>query len=213
MTRILIVDNHPLMREGLKRLLENQPRMQVVGEASDGVGALHRLQAGPVDLAIVDMCMPGLSDVELITRMRALRPGLRVLVLSLHGHVAVAQRALCAGANGYLTKDMGPASILAGIAKVAEGGRALSPLLAEALAFEALHQRRGPDALSAREQEVLEGLASGESLNTIAARLGISHKTVSTHKANLMTKMGFASMADLFRYAINHGLCLTEAQG
>ncbi|TXI17309.1 MAG: response regulator transcription factor [Roseateles sp.] len=213
MTRILIIDNHPLIREGLKRLLEGHPTLQVVGEAGDGYGALHRLMAGPVDLAIVDISLPGLSDVELISRLRAQRPGLRVLVLSLHGHVAIAQRALCAGANGYLTKDMAPELILASIEKVAEGGRALSPLLAEALAFESLQQRRGQDALSAREQEVLEGLANGESLGAIAVRLGISHKTVSTHKANLMTKMGFNSMADLFRYAIAQGLCLAEVQG
>lgn len=211
MTRLLIVDHHPLMREGLKRLLDGHPWLRVIGEASDGAGALHRLQAAPVDLAIVDMHMPGLSDVELIARMRLVQPNLRVLVLSTQGHVAVAQRALCAGASGYLTKDQGADCILEGIEKVAEGGRALSPMLAEALAFEALQQRRGPDALSGREQEVLEGLAAGDSLGCIAARLGISHKTVSTHKANLMTKMGFGSMADLFRYAIAQGLCLQAA--
>ncbi|MBO9688232.1 MAG: response regulator transcription factor [Mitsuaria chitosanitabida] len=206
MTRLLIVDDHVLVREGLRRLLEHHPTLSVVADAADGNAALALLRTTGVDLVVVDMAMPGLSDVNLITRIRSYHPGVRIAVLTLNHRLAMAQRALNAGADGYLTKDMGAEELTASLVRVASGERVISHLVAEALALQALSPKATHEALSAREQEVLELLATGESVGAIATRLGISHKTVSSHKANLMFKMGFHSVADLVCYALERGL-------
>jgi DNA-binding NarL/FixJ family response regulator len=207
--RVLLADDHRIMREGLKQLFSLMPDIEVVGEATSGAEVLDLLrQHAPPDLLLLDMTMPGISGDDLITRVRARHPTLPVLVLSMHEEPQIAQRALKAGANGYLTKDQDPQTLLAAVRKVAGGGRFIDPLLAERMAFEVsgVTRRASHDALTNRELEVMRLLAQGLRVADIAVKLALSDKTISTHKARLMEKMGFASSAELVRYAIDHAL-------
>jgi DNA-binding NarL/FixJ family response regulator len=206
--RILMADDHRIMREGLRQLFALMPDIEVVGEATSGAEVLDALRQTQVDLLLLDMTMPGLSGDDLITRVRAHYPALPILVLSMHEEPQIAQRALKAGANGYLTKDQDSQTLLAAVRKVAAGGRVLDPLLAERMAFEVsgVTRRVSHDALTNRELEVMRLLAKGLRVGDIAQKLSLSDKTISTHKARLMEKMGFTSSAELVRYAIDHGL-------
>ncbi len=209
MIRLLLADDHAIVREGLKQLFAYVPDMALIAEAGNGDQILSELRAGePFDVLLLDLTMPGISGTELIVRIRQERPELPILVLSMHNEPQIAQRALKAGAAGYLTKDSEPETLLAAIRRVAAGRRFIDPTLAEAIALES--SSMGPavrhDRLSEREAQILRLLAQGCSINSIAETLGISNKTVSTHKARLMEKMNFTSNADLVRYAIAHGL-------
>ncbi|MEW6693319.1 MAG: response regulator transcription factor [Pseudomonadota bacterium] len=208
MIRLLIADDHTLMREGLKQLFTLMDDIKVVGEAVNGAQVLERLREKDVDIILLDMTMPGICGEDLITRICAHHPDLYILILSMHNDPVVAQRALKAGANGYMTKDGDPDALLAAVRKVAHGGRYIDPAIAEkmALSISGLAPRPMHDCLSDRELQVLRLLAKGKAVNEIADQLAISNKTVSTHKARLMEKMGFENIADLMRYAINHGL-------
>lgn len=207
MTRILIADDHAIMRGGLKQLIEFDPRLQVVAEAENGSQVLEQLRSTAVDLLLLDMSMPGLSGADLITRITAHHANLPILVLSMHNEAQIAQRALKAGANGYLTKDHNPETLLAAIHKVAAGGRYLDPRIAEQLAFASSTPQEGAlHHLSDREFEILRLLARGLSVNEIAERLVISNKTVSTHKTRLMEKMGFNNNAEIIKFAVAQGL-------
>jgi DNA-binding NarL/FixJ family response regulator len=207
-TRILIADDHAIVREGLKRILAADPAFAVTGEAKDGHEALAAVRAGGCDVALLDLSMPGRGGIELIRQVKAERPELRVLVLSMHGEQQYAVRAIRAGASGYLTKDAAPTQLVAALRKIAAGGLYITPAVAEALAVglqasadEAPHRR-----LSDREHEVFLLLAAGESVSAIAERLHLSVKTVSTHKTHVHEKLGLASLAELVRYAIAHRL-------
>lgn len=207
MTRILIADDHAIMRGGLKQLIEFDARLQVAAEAENGAQVLEQLRTGEFDLLLLDMSMPGLSGEDLISRVHGRYPRLPVLVLSMHNEAQIAQRALRAGASGYLTKDHNPETLLAAIHRVAGGGRYLDPRIAEQLAF--ANSSPTDDAaaqLSDREFQILRLLAQGLSVNQIADQLVISNKTVSTHKTRLMEKMGFTCNADIIKYAMTHGL-------
>jgi len=208
MIRLMLADDHAIVREGLRQLFALLPEFQVVAEAADGTSVLERLRDIPVDVLLLDMNMPGLTGESLISRVRAHYPALPILVLSMYNEPQIAQTALKAGANGYITKDQDTDAIVAAIRKVAAGGRCLAPQLAEQLAF---LSTRGPfesghTSLSEREFQVLRMIAQGLSINEIADQLAISSKTVSTHKSRLMEKMGFSSTADLIRYAVEHRL-------
>lgn len=205
---LLVADDHTIMREGLKQLFALAADLRVAGEAENGAQVLERLQSGRFDLLLLDMSMPGLCGEELIARIHADYPALPILVLSMHNEVQVVQRALRAGARGYLTKDRDPESLLAAIRSVAAGERFIDPLVAQQMALEAsgFGQRANHDCLTDRELQVLRLIARGMSGNRIAAELAISNKTVSTHKTNMMQKMGFASGADIIRYAITHAM-------
>ncbi|HEX8963707.1 MAG TPA: response regulator transcription factor [Rhodocyclaceae bacterium] len=208
MIRLMIADDHAIMRGGLKQLFALVADIEVVAEATNGAGALEQLRQGGVDLLLLDMTMPGASGEDLVARIRAHHPNLAILVLSMHNEVQIAQRALKAGANGYITKDRDPETLLAAIRKVAAGGRFLDSHIAEQMAFEAsgIGEQKTHEQLTDREFQVLRFIARGVSVNDIADQLAISNKTVSTHKARLMEKMGFASNADLVRYAVVNGL-------
>jgi DNA-binding NarL/FixJ family response regulator len=208
MIRVMITDDHAIMRKGLKQLFALVDDIEVVAEATDGGVALERLRQGGVDLLLLDMTMPGISGEDLVARIRAHYPTLPILILSMHKEAQIAQRALKAGANGYLTKDRDPEDLLEAMRKVAAGGRFLDPQIAEQMAFNAsgIGEPVGHECLTDREFQVMRLLAQGVSVNDIAARLAISAKTVSTHKARLMEKMGFASSADLVRYSLEHRL-------
>ena len=208
MIRLMIADDHAIMREGLKQLFALTGDLQVVAEAENGAMLLERLRQGDIDLLLLDMSMPGISGEDLLFRVHSHHPQLPILVLSMHNEVPIAQRALRAGASGYLTKDRDPETLLLAIRRVAAGGRYIDAGLAEQIAFAAsgLNPSNQHDALTDRELQVMRLLARGFSVTRIAAELTISHKTVSTHKARLMEKMGFTSTADIVRYVMTQGL-------
>lgn len=208
MIRLLLADDHTIMREGLKQLFALTADIQVAAEATEGGQVIDGVRQGGIDLLLVDMTMPGICGEDLIARIRAHDAGLPILVLSMHDEAQIARRALKAGANGYVTKDQDPETLLAAIRKVAAGGRFIDPDLAEAMVFESSGAKppADHDCLSDREFQIMRLLARGVTVNDIAEQLAISNKTVSTHKARLMEKMGFASNADLVRYAVGRGL-------
>lgn len=208
MIRILIADDHAIVRGGLKQLFAMVRDIDVAGEAVNGMQALDFLRHTPVDLVLLDLTMPGMSGIDIITRMRSAFPDLPVLVLSMRNEPQVVRQVLKVGASGYLTKDSEPEMLVAAIRKAAAGGRFIDPALAEQLVFDIDQPGVAPlhEQLSSREAQILLLLARGRSVNDIAADLLISNKTVSTHKAHLMQKMNFMNNADLVRYAIMHGL-------
>ncbi|WMR32939.1 response regulator transcription factor, partial [Metapseudomonas otitidis] len=166
MTRILIADDHAIMRGGLKQLIEFDARLQVAAEAENGAQVLEQLRTGEFDLLLLDMSMPGLSGEDLISRVHGRYPHLPILVLSMHNEAQIAQRALRAGASGYLTKDHNPETLLAAIHRVASGGRYLDPRIAEQLAFASSNPTDDAAAqLSDREFQILRLLAQGLSVN------------------------------------------------
>lgn len=206
MIQLLIADDHALVRESLKRLFSATPDIVVAGEASSGDRVLELLRPGGFDLLLLDVSMPGLSGEELMRRVHRRLPELPILVLSMYDDPRVVRRKLKAGAAGYLTKDSEPEVLLAAVRKVAAGGRFIGQALAERIAFEeppepaALQLER----LSRRERQVLRLLVEGHSLRDIAARLTISHKTVSSHKARLMQKLEVDSDAELILLAFRN---------
>lgn len=208
MIRLLIADDHALVREGLKRLLALAPDISVAAEAENGGQVLDFVRDNSLDLVLLDMSMSGLSGVDVIAHIRSHAPRLPILVLSMHNEPQVAKRALKAGASGYLTKDSDPETLLAAIRRVAGGGRFVDADLAEQMVFEAaLPAPQLPhEQLSDREFHILRLLAGGKTVNEIAEALSISNKTVSTHKTRLMQKMQFSSNSDLVKYAVSHDL-------
>lgn len=208
MFRLLIADDHAVVRSGLRQIVATVGDLQVVGEAGNGAEVVAAVRAGGCDLLVMDMNMPGLSGVELIRRVRSERPALPVLVLSMHNVAQVVSRALRAGAAGYVTKDCDAEILLAAIRKVAAGGRFIDPALVDSMVFDSSSGDDTPphEILSDREFEVLQLVAAGHSLGDIGLRLNVSAKTVSTHKQRLMQKLGIDNTADLVRYALRHGL-------
>ena len=208
MIRILVADDHTIMREGLKQLLANEADFVVVAEAADGHEVLKLVRASDFDVVLLDMSMPGKSGIELIKQVKTEKPRLRLLVLSMHQENQYAVRAIKAGASGYLTKDSAPTQLVSAIRKVAAGGAFITADVAEQLALGAMPNVAGlpHTALSDREYEVFQLLVSGVSVSDIADRLNVSVKTVSTHKSRLMEKMGIGNQAELIRYALRHRL-------
>lgn len=208
MIRVIVAEDHTIVREGIKQLIGLADDLQVVGEAANGGAVFDALRAVVCDVLLLDISMPGLSGLDVIPRLRALAQPPAILVLSMHDEVQMAARALKAGAAGYATKDSDPALLLTAIRKVAGGGRYIDPQLADRLVFEVnLSDERPPHAqLSEREFQVFQRLAQGANVNEVAQLLAISAKTVSTHKVRLMQKLRAQSLADLVRYAIEHQL-------
>jgi len=208
MIRIVIADDHTIVREGLKQLLSAAADLRVIGEAQNGHDVLKQVRENDFEVLLLDMSMPGKSGIALIKQVRAEKPKLRILVLSMHEEEQYAVRALKAGAAGYMTKESAGAQLLAAIRKVAGGGAFISPAVAEQFALGAMPQTEGPPhtALSDREFQVFQMLVQGVSVSAIADRLNLSVKTVSTHKANIMQKMNMTNQSELIRYALNHRL-------
>ena len=208
MIRIVVADDHTIVREGLKQLLSAAGDLEVVAEARDGHEVMQRVRELDFDVLLLDMSMPGKSGIELVKQVRGEKPKLRVLVLSMHEEQQYAVRAIRAGAAGYLTKEGASAELVAAIRKVAGGGAYISSAVAEQLALGAMPDAKGPlhASLSDREFQVFRMLAEGKSVTDIATRLNLSVKTVSTHKANLMQKMNMRNTGELIRYAINQRL-------
>lgn len=210
MIRVLIADDHTLLREGLKQLLSLTQDITVVGEAADGGETLEVLQRGMFDLLLLDFAMPGVDGADLIAQVRAGYPKVPILVLSMHNEPQIARRLLKAGAAGYMTKDSAMSMVVTAIRRVAAGGGYIAPGLAERMALEtSLAARPLPhECLSKRESRILGLIVQGKSLNEIAEMLCISSKTVSTHKSRLMQKMALSNNSELLRYGLVHNLAV-----
>ena len=208
MIRIVVADDHTIVREGLKQVLSSASDFSIVGEAQTGHEVLERVRDLEFDVLLLDMSMPGKSGIELIKQVRGEKPKLRILVLSMHQERQYAVRAIKAGASGYLTKESAAVQLVAAIRKVAAGGAFITEAVAEQLALGAMPQTEGlpHEALSDREFQVFRRLASGEAVSKIAEALSLSVKTVSTHKARILQKMNMNNPAELIRYAIKHRL-------
>ena len=203
MIRVLITDDHKIVRDGLRRILAGQAELEVAGEAANGDEALALVKAHAYDLAVLDMSMPGLSGIDLIKRLKLERPKMRILVLSMHGEHQYAARALKAGASGYLNKDSAAEQLVVAIRKIAAGGVHIGEAAAASLVAAEQQAHR---ALSDREFEVLRLLVEGKNPGEAAEQLHLSVKTVSTHKTRILEKLGLHSTADLIRYALENKL-------
>ena len=210
MNRILLVDDHAVVRRGMRAILEDQLESLEVSEAESGEQALTSLgtAATPFDLVVLDLSMPGRSGIDLLAEIKHRYAKLPVLIMSLHDEEHFALRALRVGASGYLSKSAAPEQLVAAVVKVLRGGRYVSEALAERLAADVGKDTSGAphERLSDREFEVMRGIASGSSVSDIAANMHLSVKTVSTYRTRLLDKMGMTSNAELTRYALQHGL-------
>jgi DNA-binding NarL/FixJ family response regulator len=208
MIRILIADDHALMRGGLRQLFSLAKDMEVRGEAADAGTTLEALRSGEFDLVLLDLSMPGSDGVDLIAKIKARWPRLPILVLTMRTEPYTVRRALKAGVLGYVTKDVEPDVLLDAVRKVAHGSRFLQASLAEKVVFTMEDDNQPPlhERLSARELQVLRMWSKGMSIGRIATELSVSSNTISTHKARVMAKLKMASNAELLRYVLDHGL-------
>jgi len=208
-TKVVLADDHNLVRAGVRKILEAQSGFEVVGEVGDGAAALELLAAQDVDVLVLDLTMPGMDGFEVLERAKRLRPETRVLVLSMHAGSEHVARAVRMGADGYLLKDSAVQELVAAIEAVMAGRSYYSPTVQEQLshlvrAGSAL--ARPLDQLTDRERDILKLVARGFSTKEIASRLDISPRTVDTHRANLMRKLGLKSVALLTQFALREGL-------
>ena len=207
MTRILIADDHALFREGLKQVLARHGDLTVVAEAGDGQEALAVIRETHLDVVLLDITMPGLSGLDILTDIFRERPHLAVLVLSMHPEEQYAVRVLKAGAAGYLTKESAAEDLITAIRKVSRGGKYVSPALAEKLASALRQWDRLPhQLLSDREFQVMRMLALGRRVKEIADTLCLSEKTVTTYRSRVLAKMKLRSNVEITRYALRHKL-------
>lgn len=205
--RVLLADDHGLVRHGLKRILAATDDLQVAGGASSGEETLAMVASTPADVLLLDMAMPGVSGIDLIRRIHQSESRLAILVLSMHNEAQIVTRALRAGAAGYITKAADPEDLVAAVRKVAGGGRFIDASLVDSVVFRSTGDEDSPHTqLSPRELQVLERVAAGMALGDIADELHLSPKTVSTHKMRLMQKLEVSTNADLLKYAVRHGL-------
>ena len=207
MIRILIADDHPLVRKGIAKAISDCPDFSVTAEAGDGQEALDLLDSTPVDLVILDISMPKVTGLEALLEIRRRHPHIPVLMLSMHAEPQYASRALKDGASGFLPKDSPPEVLLQAIAKISQGGKFIDPKLAEELVW-AMGEALSPAhrALSKREMEVLMLITEGIAPKEIAQRLSVSVKTVSTFRSRILQKLGLESTADLIKYCLKHCL-------
>jgi DNA-binding NarL/FixJ family response regulator len=210
--RIILADDHVLLRTGLKGIIESMAGLKVVGEAGDGLELLNLLRTITPDLVILDISMPNLRGIEAVSRIRSQYPGVKVLILTMHKDRTYLHQAITAGAAGYLLKEDADPDLFAAIEKIRQGKIYVSPHLAEDMLDDWAGMRRGevnsslqPDVLTSREKEVLKLIAEGRSSKEIADLLFISVRTVERHRANIMDKLQIRKIADLVKYAIQNG--------
>lgn len=206
--KILLADDHPIVRRGLRQLLQEQPGFDVVAEVSTGPEALAYATTHPCDVVLLDISMPGMNGLEALKQLHSERPALPILVLSIYPSEQFAIRSFRAGASGYLCKEASSDRLVEAVRKVHSGGRYVSPEFAERLVIESSDGpgRLGHERLSDREFQVLRALAAGRTVGEVARQLQISVKTVSTHRANLLRKLGLRTTADLIKYAFEQSL-------
>lgn len=208
MIRILIGDDHAIVRQGLKQILSDGKKMCVCGEAENGQMVLDFVNREPWDVVILDISMPGISGLDILKEIKKVKPKLPVLVLTMHSEEQFALRSIKAGAAGYLTKDSAPEELIKAVNKVVEGGKYVNQQLAEILASDIERNSEKPlhDMLSDREYQVMRLIASGRTAKQIADELALSVKTISTYRARLLEKMNMKTNAELTHYAIQNKL-------
>lgn len=208
MIRVAIADDHLVVRQGVRKIFDDAAGYQVVGEAANAEDTLQLVREAKIDVLILDMSMPGRSGIELIKQIKAEKPKLPVLVLSMHGEEQYAVRAIKVGAAGYLTKESAAEELINAVNKVSMGSFYITPTVAERLALElnATHDAEPHKLLSDREFEIFRMIVAGQKGCEIAAALSLSSKTVSTYKARILQKMQMGNSAELIHYAIEHGL-------
>jgi DNA-binding NarL/FixJ family response regulator len=208
MIRVLVADDHAVVRRGVLQILGECPDVVAAGEASSGRETLQAVRKSDYDVLLLDIAMPEGGGLEVLKQLRSLKPGLRVLILSVYAEKQYALRALRAGAAGYLTKDSAPEELIAAVRLVARGGKYVTRSLAEQLADELRGEgvREPHETLSDREFQVMRLLAAGKTVGEIAADLSLSVKTVSTYRARILEKLGLKSTAEIMRYSLEHGL-------
>jgi len=206
--RIIIADDHPLIREGLKHILASHPAYSVAAETADGHALLAAIRQQCYDIALVDMLMPGKNGIELIQQLHLEKPELRILVISSHKEDIYAVRAIRAGASGYLCKDHAASELLHAVSRLALGRMYITEDVAEELALSSMHTTpvKQHSLLSDREYQVFLKLASGKTMSAIANELNLSLKTVSTYKTRINEKMAFSNAYEIVRYALEHRL-------
>jgi DNA-binding NarL/FixJ family response regulator len=215
--RIVLADDHTLVRIGLKLLLESIPGLTVVGEASDGLEALQLIEEHRPDLVLMDLAMPGVSGLEAVRRSKGLFPEIPILVVSMHADEAYVHQALAAGAAGYLLKGADKAELELALKTIKAGKVYLTPAISRTIVA-ALSGRSEPssatpslDALTARQREVLRLVAEGNSTKQVAAQLGLSVKTVEAHRGAIMQRLGIRDLASLVRFAVRAGLVVDDS--
>lgn len=212
MIRILIVDDHAVVRKGIKQILEAETDLKVEREADSGRKAIEMIQKGEWDLLVLDVSLPDLSGLEVLKEAKRISSKLPALVLSMHPEEELAIRSLRAGAQGYLAKETAPEELIKAVRKILGGGQYISPATAERLADEVRRKDQGRPAherLSDREFDVFRFIAQGRGVSEIAKQLCLSVKTVSTYRTRILEKMGLKTNADLIRYALTHRLVET----
>ncbi len=212
MIKVLIADDHAVVRQGLKQILGETADMIVVDEATNGQETLEKARAVEWDVLVLDLSMAGRGGFDILLELQARQPKQSILVLSMHAEDQYAVRVLKAGAAGYLTKESAPEELIQAIRKVVAGGKYVSPTLAEKLALEISAPTDRPlhEGLSDREFQVMRMIAAGKTVTQIAEELSLSAKTISTYRARILQKMNFKTNADMIHYAIQNGL--TEDQ-
>ena len=209
MIKVLLADDHSIVRAGLRRIVEESGDMEVIAEAADGQEALRQVRENTPDVTVVDLSMPGLDGLEVIRRLQHVKPDLPVIVLTMHEEGQYVVRAIEAGAMGYITKQSAPEQLVNAIRRVLEGNRYLTDEATEALALRVARGKQGQtplDSLSMREMQVLRRLALGDTNREIASAYGISIKTVDTYRARLLKKLNLRNNAELSRFAIQNKL-------
>jgi len=208
MVNIIIVDDHPIVRQGLKQILSEEPDMAVFGESQNSQEVLELIRKQDWDIVVLDISMPGRGGLDVLKEIKHERPKLPVLILSIHPEDQYAVRALKAGASGYLTKESAPEALVRAIRKILRGGKYVSSTLAEKLAYNLEAETEKPlhETLSDREYQVMLMIAQGKTTNAIAEEMALSIKTVSTYRARILEKMKMTTIADITYYVIKNNL-------
>lgn len=206
MIKVLIADDHAVVRQGVKQILANTPDISVVGEASTGVEVIEKLGQTRVDVVVLDITMPENNGLQTLAAIKRAQPRLPVIVLSVHDEDQYGVQVIRSGASGYVTKESAPDQLVAAIRKAVMGGRYLSPALAEKLEFSRTDLERPHEALSDREFEVLCLIGSGKTNREIAEQLSLSQKTISTYRSHILEKMNMRNNGELIVYALRQGL-------
>jgi DNA-binding NarL/FixJ family response regulator len=208
MIRVLVADDHAVVRRGVVQILDEAPDLVAAGEASTGREVLQQVQENDYDVLVLDIGMPDGSGLEVLHQLRTLRPELRVLILSMYPERQYALRALKAGAAGYLTKESAPDELVAAVRRIAQGGKYITQSLAEELtaALVGEAEQTPEEILSDREFQVVCMLAEGKTIAAIASELALSVKTVSTYRARVLEKLNLSNTAEIIRYAFEHKL-------